>query len=252
MFEHIEQVFQWALSWLVTGVTTALGYATRLSLVLPRELPVKTLVLGCVVLALVWWTIRHIREVVSVVSKRLSRRRAAHNYRADNSIVDLDGVLPAEDGELGAGNTFDGGGVNQGLGAPLLAIERPVSNGRRPAPPGARLAKRCGMEVRARLGYPSRTKANKVLAVQRCAAWLEEHAPDLRKCYYQACLANAVLFALAPSKAEVRLARLLNDPEVADREHYCNHVHTIPMFQGVIGEWLSICPWFRIPSASDF
>lgn len=103
----------------------------------------------------------------------------------------------------------------------------------------SKLAKRCGVEVRTRLGYPMRTKANKVLVTQRCMSWIEEHAKDLRKCYLEVCVAQAVLVALTPSRAELRLSRLLNDPEVADREHYCNHSHTMPLIRGQVGEWLS-------------
>jgi len=108
------------------------------------------------------------------------------------------------------------------------------------------------LEVRAKLGQPTRSRANQTLVSQRCAAWLEEHAPHLRKCYYQNTLAMAVVFALTPSRDEVLAARYLNDAEVADREYAVHGPATIPMFRGRLGEILSVLPWFRVPARQDF
>jgi hypothetical protein len=199
-----------------------------------------------------------------------SRGYAAHNYRTNNSIDGLDsaGVL---EGDCSKVDGIDDG-VTERVSELAMVVYDPriafvnmlrqwcLSKAAEALPvvrvvvvgPCVKLAKRCGMEVRARMGNPTRTRANITLATQRCAAWIGEHATSLRKCYYQDCLAKAVLFTLTPSPSEVELARALNDPRVADRERYCSETHTIPLYRGVVGEWLSIIPWFRVPAMPNF
>jgi len=70
---------------------------------------------------------------------------------------------------------------------------------------GRVLARRCGVEIRAMMGYPTRTSANVKVATQRCASWLREHCPSLRTNYYEMVLARAILVALTPSAHEVEL-----------------------------------------------
>lgn len=231
-----------AASSLLAGVASASGFESGNLPDLLNKLPVKTIAAGCVALSLSWLAWKTSDTVLGWASQNLSRRRTAHNYCADNSIPALDQLAPLEDDDTQGDEPRGDEGVNSAPDPhrPSMALTSRSARGNMFSSPASRLAKRCGIEVRTRLGYPTRSRANKVLVVQRCASWLQENASSLRRCYYEGCLAQAVLVALTPSKAELRLSRLLNDPEVADREHYCNHAHTIPLFRGVVGEWLSM------------
>lgn len=206
-----------------------------------------------------------------------SRGYAAHNYRTNNvlDVIDMNSPVEGDPDEYQC--VDEGVKEHAGTGRDLVVYDAAFARRQlnlqtarlrdrfqtltdsKPQPvrvvvvgPCVRLAKRCGMEVRAKMGNPTRTRANIMLATQRCAAWIGENAASLRKRYYQDCLAKAVLFTLTPSVREVELARQLNDPALADRERYCTTSHTIPMFSGRVGEWLSMVPMFRVPAMPNF
>lgn len=117
---------------------------------------------------------------------------------------------------------------------------------------GWRLARRCGFDVRAKLGQPARSRANQTIVAQRCASWIEENAPTLRRCYRPQVLARSIVIALTPTRFELEAADALNSSLVADREHRVHGPATIPMFRGFLGELLALFPTFRIPSRADF
>jgi hypothetical protein len=221
---------------------------------------------------------RHVvsRAVVGA-SAYLARGYAAHNYRTNNllDVIDMNSPVEGDPDEYQC--VDEGVKEHAGTGRDLVVYDAAFARRQlnlqtarlrdrfqtltdsKPQPvrvvvvgPCVRLAKRCGMEVRAKMGNPTRTRANIMLATQRCAAWIGENAASLRKRYYQDCLAKAVLFTLTPSVREVELARQLNDPALADRERYCTTSHTIPMFSGRVGEWLSMVPMFRVPAMPNF
>nr|WRQ65838.1 hypothetical protein [Tolivirales sp.] len=103
-----------------------------------------------------------------------------------------------------------------------------------------RVAKRCGSEIRLRMGYPKRTDANRVVAAQRCRAWFEENCPSLRKCDLPVAVARAVAVALTPDYAELDAARALFSPHATDAEHFVTVPHLVPALKGPVGEVLAM------------
>jgi len=115
----------------------------------------------------------------------------------------------------------------------------------------ARVARRCGMEIRHQMGGPAVTLANRTVVTQRCAAWFKENVPDLRKCLLDQAVQTAVVVALAPSNAELDAAALIMSANNSDRQFVVNTTHVIPKYTGMIGRVMS---WFGIntPSAPNF
>ncbi len=119
------------------------------------------------------------------------------------------------------------------------------------AHPGRVLAKRCGGVVRRAMGFPDRTRANIILACQRCDAWLRENCPNLRAVDFPYVHARAVVVALTATDAEEKMARALFSPRASRAQLYAHTPHLIPEYEGPLGWFLSYFG-FEVSSVQNF
>ncbi len=119
------------------------------------------------------------------------------------------------------------------------------------AHPGRKVANVCGGSVRRAMGFPDRTKANIVLASQRCEAWLREHCPNLRNSDWQVVHARSVVVALTASRAEEEMGRAIFSPQASRAQLVAHTPHFIPRYEGPLGRFLS---YFGVeePSVQNF
>jgi len=114
---------------------------------------------------------------------------------------------------------------------------------------GWKLSLRCGQDIRAEMGWPTRSSANVRIAVQRCNSWIKENCPSLRAAHRQTVLHRAVLYVFLPSTDEVNTVMLLQSPEVVQRCALASLNHRIPEY---VEEWGSDHISSYIPAMPDF
>lgn len=96
--------------------------------------------------------------------------------------------------------------------------------------PGWRLARRCGLIIREKMGNPDLTAANRIVATTRVSSWLDENCPTLRASIRNGVLNAAVQIALTPTSSEVHAAYALQSREAVRRRHEVTTVHGVPVF----------------------
>lgn len=119
------------------------------------------------------------------------------------------------------------------------------------AHPGRKLAQVCGASVRRAMGFPDRTRANVILAAQRCDSWLRDKCPNLRHTDFDTVHTRAVVVALTATRNEERMGEALYSPQASRAQHVAHTPHLIPRYEGALGRALSYLG-FEVPSVQNF
>jgi len=115
---------------------------------------------------------------------------------------------------------------------------------------GRKLARRCGLEIRAAMGCPTYSNANRIIATQRCQDWLKTECPSLRRSVWEFVLQNAVVVALTPTREEVDAVTFLQSRAAFVRRHHVESIHQIPRYD--YNHWLQWWFGWTIPAVQSF